>query len=220
MLAPETKPDATRDLLAKHRSLLLVLDHLISSETAHRFISVCVPDGLPVLSTSRSRHAVFNESIPIRELAAEDTEALFRDRAELSQGDNLVAEICRTLDYHPLALTIAAARVKTEELPLSRLLPRLADEKTRLRALRVGENADRDRNVWASLNLSYRAWKFRPAADLHVVSRVLWRDDGSPAPGQSLGPVPNRMRGPGWTACCPVVSRARRQPCRSAETGA
>jgi tetratricopeptide (TPR) repeat protein len=81
--------------------------------------------------------------------------ALFRDRAGIEGQDTAVESICDLLDDHPLALVVAAGRVQAEAMSLERLRERLADQQTRLATLRLGSGSGRDRNVWASFQLSY-----------------------------------------------------------------
>jgi tetratricopeptide (TPR) repeat protein len=160
-LPPPAKPDATRALLAG-RKLLLVLDDLAAAETAGVFLACCLPAGIALLATGRQRHPDFDLDLPIRPLARDDAMALFRDRAKMPDADGIVGEICDLLENHPLALVIAAGRARVEAMPLPSLRARLADEKTRLRALKLGDGGDpltgifdKNRNVWASLQLSW-----------------------------------------------------------------
>lgn len=153
-LLPNAKLDPTRELLAAH-NLLLILDNLADPNTAQTFLDHCRPASLGVLATSRHRHLGFDKEIPVRPLTRDAAIALFRDRANMPTANGKVDEICDLLGDHPLALVIAAGRIRAEAMPLSRLYTRLADEKERFRTLKLGKDEDKDRNVWASLNLSY-----------------------------------------------------------------
>ncbi|MDQ3780757.1 MAG: LuxR C-terminal-related transcriptional regulator [Chloroflexota bacterium] len=139
--------DGLRDLLRGH-SLLMVLDnleHLIeAAPTLAELLAVC-PD-LTVIATSRERLRLIGEQeYPVPPLALpERTRAwstaalsevtavqLFVERARevdpdftlTDENSSAVAEICRRLDGLPLAIELAAARVKV--LPPASLLARL-----------------------------------------------------------------------------------------------
>ena len=120
------------------KRLLLLLDnfeHLLDAAgDVAETIGACPK--LTVLVTSRERLHVDGEwevaVDPLRELEAVE---LFRQRAAAARSDftanGEVAEICRRLDCLPLAIELAAARVKVLELPallerLERRLPLLA----------------------------------------------------------------------------------------------
>jgi tetratricopeptide (TPR) repeat protein len=156
VLPPTLKPDATRELLAAYSDQLLVLDNLDSAESAYTFMDRCRPPDMALLITSRRRLSVYGLDIAVRPLPPDSAMDLFRDQARLASTENeLVAAICQLLDYHPLALMIAAAKVWTEELPLASLQARLQDEAMRLHLLQLRGVSDKQRNLWASLQLSY-----------------------------------------------------------------
>jgi predicted ATPase/class 3 adenylate cyclase len=125
--------DADGDL-AEHvgaRELLLVLDNVEqvvegAGELA-RLQSLC--PNLSILATSRAPLRIAGErEFPLRPLAEAPAVELFRQRAEAVlpgfSGDySRLAEICRRLDSLPLAIELAAARVKV--LPPGELLGRL-----------------------------------------------------------------------------------------------
>jgi predicted ATPase len=122
----------------KRKSLLLLLDnceHLISScaGLAHLLLRTC--PGLRILATSRERLGVPGEAVwPVPSMSMPDPGALprleeftryeavrlFADRAAASQQGFTVtpsnavpiAEVCARLDGLPLAIELAAARVK------------------------------------------------------------------------------------------------------------
>jgi predicted ATPase len=110
----------------RQEKLLLVLDNL---EHLLPEVSLVVASlQAPVLATSRERLNVSREQeYPLPSLEAADAAALFRQRARQLkpdfQADHNVAEIARRLDGLPLALELAAARVKvlTPEQILARL---------------------------------------------------------------------------------------------------
>jgi tetratricopeptide (TPR) repeat protein len=153
-MTPQDKLDSTRELLATH-NLLLILDDIASPDAAQTFLNCCRPTGIGLLATSRQRHLVFDEDVPLRPLDHDAAIALFRDRANMPAANGKVGEICDVVENHPLALVIAAGRVRGEAMPLARLHERLTDEKTRLSSLRLGDAQDKNRSVWASLNVSY-----------------------------------------------------------------
>jgi predicted ATPase len=113
------------------RELLLVLDNLEQVVEAAgeigRLLAVC--PNLSVLATSREPLKIAGErEVPLRPLAEAPAVELFRQRAEavlpgFSAEYGRLAEICRRLDSLPLAIELAAARVKL--LPPDELLTRL-----------------------------------------------------------------------------------------------
>jgi predicted ATPase len=89
---------------------------------------------LRILATSREALGVGGESLlPVGPLPTEDAMALFLDRAragsptfEMAPGDQgLAKEVCARLDGMPLAIELAAARLRV--LPLAQLATRLGD---------------------------------------------------------------------------------------------
>ncbi|MEA2478919.1 MAG: hypothetical protein QOJ07_841, partial [Thermoleophilaceae bacterium] len=112
--------DALRAFLAE-RELLLVLDnleHLLDATPLATELLAAAP-GLTILATSRTHLNLYGETeyaVPPL-LAREDAVALFADRAAAVRPDfavsDMVAEICARLDGLPLAIELAAARVRT-----------------------------------------------------------------------------------------------------------
>jgi predicted ATPase/class 3 adenylate cyclase len=113
------------------RQLLLVLDNLeqvvaAAGELA-RLLAGC--PNLSILATSREPLRIAGErEFPLKPLAESPAVELFRQRAEavlpgFSADYGRLAEICRRLDSLPLAIELAAARVKL--LPPGELLGRL-----------------------------------------------------------------------------------------------
>jgi tetratricopeptide (TPR) repeat protein len=152
---PEGKPDAVRQLLGSRQNLLLVLDRLEDPATAQDFMDTCLPQDMPMLATSRRLHTCFSDPLELPALKREEAMALFQDRSKVAGQGAMIDAICDLLGDHPLALVIAASRVRTEGLSLDRLIARLNDEKGRLKALSVGQAENPNQNVYASLNLSY-----------------------------------------------------------------
>ena len=133
-------PGSTTDLICHHlsgRSLIVVLDnceHVIdrAAGLAERLVGE-VP-GLRLVATSREPLGVAGEVlVPVAGLAERAALELFVDRARAVQpgfsleGDAgpTVLDICRRLDGLPLALELAAARLRA--LPLTILAERLDD---------------------------------------------------------------------------------------------
>jgi predicted ATPase len=142
------------------RRALLVLDnceHVVETvaDLAHRLLRAC-PD-LRVLATSREALAITGEALrplpplepppagtPAAEMAAYPAVRLFLDRAEavrpgfaVDEGNaGAVLRICRALDGLPLAIELAAARLRS--LPVTEVATRLDD---RFRLLSRGNRA-------------------------------------------------------------------------------
>jgi predicted ATPase len=136
------------------REQMLLLDNLeqVVDAAPHvaRLLAHC--PGVRVLATSREPLRVAGErELPLRTLAEAPAVELFRQRALATRPDfdapyDEIAELCRRLDSLPLAIELAAARVKVLSLPelLERLDRRLAilaggrrDLPERQRALRT-----------------------------------------------------------------------------------
>ncbi|WP_405658073.1 AfsR/SARP family transcriptional regulator [Streptomyces sp. RK9] len=105
------------------RSLLLILDnceHVIgaAAELAETLLTRC--PGLTIVATSREPLGVPGECVrPVEPLPPDPAHRLFAERAEAvrpgfdAAGDaDAVAEICRRLDGLPLAIELAAARLR------------------------------------------------------------------------------------------------------------
>ncbi|MDE3720095.1 BTAD domain-containing putative transcriptional regulator [Nocardiopsis sp. N85] len=165
---------------------LVVLDnceHLIASvaDLVTRLLGAA--PGLRVLTTSREPlgipgerlHRVDPLGLPTgsspEEVAASDAATLFVRRAAASvpgfavDGSNAeaVAAICRHLDGLPLALELAAARVRS--LGVHRLADRLHD---RFRVLGTG-GYDRRRTLWETVDWS---WRLLTGAERAVLRRL------------------------------------------------
>ncbi|WP_051467999.1 ATP-binding protein [Actinomadura oligospora] len=121
-------PDPEERLVAAlaERRLLLVLDnceHVVgdAANLAWRLLSEC-PD-LRILATSREPLDVAGERLwQVRPLPQDDAARLFEERARAARRDvvldgPLVRKVCAALDDLPLAIELAAARLRTHELP-------------------------------------------------------------------------------------------------------
>ncbi|MFE2583876.1 BTAD domain-containing putative transcriptional regulator [Streptomyces sp. NPDC059378] len=124
LAAPQDDPVA---LLVEHcapRSQLLILDnceHVIGAAAvlAETLLTRC--PGLTILATSREPLGVPGESVrPVEPLVPDQAHRLFAERAAAVRPDaadvlrdtRAVAEICRRLDGLPLAIELAAARLR------------------------------------------------------------------------------------------------------------
>jgi predicted ATPase/DNA-binding CsgD family transcriptional regulator len=174
-LPDEAAGDAPRVLAQNlaERELLLVLDtceHLTDACAELAALLLPAAPGLRILATSRSplglpdEHAVL--ITPLDLPAADDAAAahadavtLFVDRAQAAVPDfaltrentPAVAELCRRLDGIPLALELAAVRLRG--MPVAEILARLSDRFRVLGATRT--STDRHRTLRAAVSWSY-----------------------------------------------------------------
>jgi predicted ATPase/DNA-binding CsgD family transcriptional regulator len=174
-LPDEAAGDAPQ-LLAQNlaeRELLLLLDtceHLTDACAELAELLLTAAPGLRILATSRSplglaaEHSVLIN--PLELPAADDAAAahadavtLFADRARAAVPDfaltpdntPAVAELCRRLDGIPLALELAAVRLRG--MPVEELLARMSD---RFRVLGTARTStDRHRTLRAAVSWSY-----------------------------------------------------------------
>ncbi|WNG94817.1 BTAD domain-containing putative transcriptional regulator [Mycobacterium sp. ITM-2016-00318] len=134
---PHEADEAVVDYL-RARELLLVVDnceHVLfeAAQLVDRIVRDC--PRVSVLATSREPLGTEGERItPISPLPAEDAAELFAERARAARPDfdadnepvGAVAEICRRLDGVPLAIELAAARMRAmSSLDVARRLDRL-----------------------------------------------------------------------------------------------
>ncbi|MEV0247094.1 BTAD domain-containing putative transcriptional regulator [Nocardia sp. NPDC050712] len=171
----------------RERSMLLVLDnceHVIDSAAtfAHRVLGECRQ--LRILATSREPLGITGEALwpvaPLR-LPAEDADPaeiesapairLLQDRARAVRNDlttdpHTLARVCRALDGMPLAIELAAARLRT--MSLDQLAHRLDD---RFRLLTGGSRAalPRHRTLRAVVDWS---WELLTDAERVVLRRL------------------------------------------------
>jgi predicted ATPase len=147
------------------RRLLLVLDnceHVVDAAAALLEAVVAACPTVTVLATSREPLGVDGERVrPVPPLAEPAAVTLFADRAAAASPDfaltddnrAAVAEACRRLDRLPLALEVAAARMRV--LSAAELV---ADLPAQLRSLRSPRrsSAPRHRTLHAVVDWSYR----------------------------------------------------------------
>jgi predicted ATPase/class 3 adenylate cyclase len=147
------------------RRMLLILDnceHVLAAagDLARAVVARCPT--VTVLATSREPLGVAGERVvPLAGLATADAMSLFRDRVvavddtvTLSDDDlRSVAAVCEQLDGIPLAIELAAARVRS--LTPTEVRERLGD---RLRLLRSGgrSRSERHRTLRAAVDWSYQ----------------------------------------------------------------
>ncbi|CAM5532211.1 AfsR/SARP family transcriptional regulator OS=Streptomyces alboniger OX=132473 GN=CP975_16670 PE=3 SV=1 [Streptomyces alboniger] len=123
LTAPQDDPVALLVEYCASHELLLILDnceHVIgaAAELAETLLTHC--PGLTVLATSREPLGVPGESVrPVEPLPPDPAHRLFAERAsavrpgfDAEESAGAVAEICRRLDGLPLAIELAAARLR------------------------------------------------------------------------------------------------------------
>ncbi|WP_234383930.1 ATP-binding protein, partial [Streptomyces sp. NRRL WC-3723] len=124
LATPQADPTALLIEYCAPRSHLLILDnceHVIgaAADLAETLLTHC--PGLTILATSREPLGVPGESVrPVEPLVPEQAHRLFAERARAVRPDadgvlgdtGAVAEICRRLDGLPLAIELAAARLR------------------------------------------------------------------------------------------------------------
>jgi predicted ATPase/DNA-binding SARP family transcriptional activator len=139
-LASPQPAGSTAQLIVRHlagRSLVIVLDnceHVIGEAAALADTLVGAVPGLRLIATSREALGVPGEVlVPVSGLAPAAAVELFADRARAvrpeftadRQTRPLIEDICRRLDGLPLAVELAAARLRA--LPLATVAERLDD---------------------------------------------------------------------------------------------
>ena len=150
----------TERLAAK--AILLVVDnfeHLLEGAPLLSDL-LAGAEALKIVATSRARLQLTAEhDFALAPLAEEDAVELFTERARAAQpsfvldGDRaIVGEICRQLEGLPLALELAAARVKV--LPPKSLLARL-EQRLPLLTSGVRDAPERQRTMRATIQWSY-----------------------------------------------------------------
>ncbi|MFC8514959.1 BTAD domain-containing putative transcriptional regulator [Streptomyces sp. NPDC057257] len=142
------------------REVLLVLDnceHLVEDAARVASMTLAACPGVRVLATSRESLGVTGEVlVPVPPLRPEPATALFLDRARAVRpgfdGHARVGDICAALDGLPLAIELAAARLRT--LTPDELADRLDD---RFRLLSRGDRskAPRHRTLRAVVEWSW-----------------------------------------------------------------
>jgi predicted ATPase/DNA-binding SARP family transcriptional activator len=148
----------------KSRKLLLVLDnceHVLDASAwlTDRVVANC--SDVVVLATSREALGVQGEQVwPVPPLSVDDATSLFAQWARAARPDfhpdreteGTVADICRRLDGLPLAIELAAARMRV--MSASEVAQRLGD--ARLLAGRSRTAQPRHQSLTAAIDWSYR----------------------------------------------------------------
>jgi serine/threonine protein kinase len=177
---------------ARERRFLLVLDnceHLLEacSAVAARLLRSCPNVG--ILATSREELRLQSEVVwQAPPLDTRDTERLFVERAVLAHRDFAVTprnaasieELCRQLEGLPLAVELAAARMRV--LTPAQMLERLG-QRLDLLATRSSEALGRHRTLRASIEWSYEllAREERRVFEALSVFRGGWRLEAAEA---------------------------------------
>ncbi len=163
----EEAGEETLDAIARHvahGSALVILDnceHVLeaAAELARRLLTA--GPGVKVLASSREPLRVAGEvTYAVPTMGEAEASRLFFDRAEAAQpaleatdADRAcVAEICRRLDGIPLAIELAAARVRA--LSLAKIAERL-DDRFRLLTGGAGQALPRQKTLLASIEWSH-----------------------------------------------------------------
>ncbi|MFI9051599.1 BTAD domain-containing putative transcriptional regulator [Streptomyces sp. NPDC053427] len=188
--APDAEPTDRVIAAVRERAMLLILDnceHVIESVAAfaHRVLGEC--RRLRILATSRETLGITGEALwPVAPLALPAADAgpgeiesspavrLLRDRAGAVRKDLVIdartlstmARVCRALDGMPLAIELAAARLRT--MSLDQLAHRLDD---RFRLLTGGSRTalPRHRTLRALIDWS---WELLTDAERTVLRRL------------------------------------------------
>lgn len=217
--APDAEPTNRVIAAVRERAMLLILDnceHVIESAAtfAHRVLGEC--RRLRILATSREPLGITGEALwrvaplalPAGDAGPGEIESapairLLRDRAgavrkDLATGvrtSSTLARVCRALDGMPLAIELAAARLRT--MSLDQLADRLDD---RFRLLTGGSRTalPRHRTLRAVIDWSWelltdaermvlrRLSVFSGGASLEAAERVCASTEGGPE-GQGVG---------------------------------
>jgi predicted ATPase/DNA-binding SARP family transcriptional activator len=160
---------------------LLVLDnceHLIDAAAELVAFLISVTPDLYVLTTSRAPLAIAAERVYLLgELAADDAAALFRERATAARPsvrlpEPVVSSITRRLDGLPLAIELAAAKVRV--MAVEEIDRRLED---RFALLRGGDRSAPDRHQ-ALLTVIEWSWNLLDAREQLALRRLALFHDG------------------------------------------
>jgi predicted ATPase len=160
---------------------LLILDnceHLIEAAAELTAFLVSAAPDLRVLTTSRAPLAIAAERVyPLGELRADDAAQLFRERAIAARPgarlpDQAVASIVSRLDGLPLAIELAAARVRA--MSVEEIDRRLED---RFTLLRGGDRSAPDRHQTLLAVIEW-SWNLLDAGEQRALRRLALFHDG------------------------------------------
>jgi transcriptional regulator with XRE-family HTH domain/tetratricopeptide (TPR) repeat protein len=133
-----------------HRSFLLVLDNVLDAEQVRPLIPPTADTRLLITSRNRLAALEVSRQLSLGPLSQDEGEQLLEDSVPPSAPTRAIADIVRACGKLPLALTIAAARLRTgttaEELSES-----LTSSPDRLEEIQDGE-----RSLVAAFDVSYR----------------------------------------------------------------
>ncbi|MGV9349735.1 AfsR/SARP family transcriptional regulator [Streptomyces spiralis] len=198
LTAPQDDPVALLVEYCAPRGELLILDnceHVIgaAADLAETLLTRC--PGLTILATSREPLGVPGELVrPVEPLLPDQAHRLFAERAAAVRPDGdavlgdeeAVAEICRRLDGLPLAIELAAARLRL--LTPRQIADRLDD---RFRLLTVGSRTvlPRQQTLRAVVDWSWELLDERERTALREVSVFAGGWDLAAAEAVCTGPV-------------------------------
>jgi predicted ATPase/class 3 adenylate cyclase len=147
----------------KRKAALLVLDnfeHVVEAAPAIGELLVCCPNLVIVVTSREPLRLLAEQEYPVSPLPADDAVALFAARARAvrpdfaitSESEPAIHDICDRLDALPLAIELAASRIKA--LPLAALCERLSQ---RLELLTGGprDAPTRHRTLRATIDWSF-----------------------------------------------------------------
>lgn len=182
-LTPEQRADVRAQIAQRlgQAPSLLVLDnceHLVAAVAGLVAFLVSTTADLRILTTSRAPLAIGAERVyPLGALAPDDAVELFRQRAVAARpgvqlDDEVVARIVRRLDGLPLAIELAAAKVRA--MAVDEIDRRLED---RFALLRGGDRSapDRHRTLLAVIDWS---WNLLGEPERRALRRLALFPDG------------------------------------------
>ena len=150
--------EALERQLAGQRALLVLdnFEHVLEAATVVSSLLAAAPQ-LVVLATSREPlHVAAEREYPVPSLAEREAVSFFLERARAVRPDfaanGEIAEICRRLDHLPLAIELAAARVR---MLSPELLLRQLEHRFQLLADGPRDAPARQQSLHATLDWSY-----------------------------------------------------------------
>jgi tetratricopeptide (TPR) repeat protein len=129
-LTGDPKILAVKNLLAQFEATLLVLDDVWNGQALYRVLKA-VPDGMPVLVTSRQRFPkrLKLEPVDVGDLSPDEALRLLGYWAgeQDYSADEGAHKLCKELGYHPYALEIAGVTLEVDDLKPDALREQIAD---------------------------------------------------------------------------------------------
>ncbi|MEP7286606.1 MAG: tetratricopeptide repeat protein [Chloroflexota bacterium] len=120
---PAANIKTVKDLLSKNKPLI-VLDGLVEIGAARDFVRMCA-SAVPVIITNENTGAGPWTPLELGPLSAVDSQALFKQAAELENDlsyDDDIEGLCKFLGGVPLAIEMAARQVVTDDVTPAELL--------------------------------------------------------------------------------------------------